>query len=181
MAMAKHPDRPIGAHSWTNPALAVHPRPGVYWGMKTFLVPVDFSPVSEAVINTAVSFARALAGKVVLLHAVQPPVIVSGEYALPVEVMQEAVTAGEQATQEKLARYEDVFRSAGLEPEALLRHGPPVQMILAEAKRVRADYIVMGSHGHGRLYDLLVGSTSAGVLKRCTCGVIIVPPEDKHG
>lgn len=149
--------------------------------MKTFLVPVDFSPVSEDVIDTAVGFARALKGKIVLLHVVQPPVILSGEYALPVEVMQEALATGEKVAQEHLARYEEMLRAAALESETLLRHGPPVQMILEEAKRVHADYIIMGSHGHGRLYDLLVGSTSAGVLKRCTCGVIIVPPEDKHG
>jgi len=42
------------------------------------------------------------------------------------------------------------------------RQGPPVTSILAEADKVRADFIIMGSHGHGRLYDLFVGSTASG-------------------
>jgi nucleotide-binding universal stress UspA family protein len=34
---------------------------------------------------------------------------------------------------------------------------------------------VMGSHGHTALYDLLVGSTTHGVLMRAQCPVVIVP------
>jgi nucleotide-binding universal stress UspA family protein len=37
----------------------------------------------------------------------------------------------------------------------------------------------MGSHGHGAFYDLLVGSTTQGVLKRATCPVVIVPTSKK--
>jgi nucleotide-binding universal stress UspA family protein len=44
---------------------------------------------------------------------------------------------------------------------------------------VKADYVIMGSHGHGKLYDFLVGSTASGIIKKATCGVIIVPPTDK--
>ncbi len=147
--------------------------------MKTFLVPVDFSAVSEAVIDTAVSMARAFEGKVLLLHVVQPPVVVTGEYALPVEVMQEAMTAGENSAKEKLAVYDGMFRTAGIDCQFSVRHGPPVQIILEEAARTKADYILMGSHGHGKLYDFLVGSTASGVIKRAKCGIIIVPPEEK--
>jgi nucleotide-binding universal stress UspA family protein len=34
---------------------------------------------------------------------------------------------------------------------------------------------VMGSHGHTALYDLLVGSTTHGVLMRAICPVVIIP------
>jgi nucleotide-binding universal stress UspA family protein len=53
--------------------------------------------------------------------------------------------------------------------------GSPVQHITSEAERTEADYIVMGSHGHTALYELLVGSTTHGVLKRAHCPVVIVP------
>jgi len=36
---------------------------------------------------------------------------------------------------------------------------------------------VMGSHGHTALYDLLLGSTTHGVLFRAPCPVVIVPPK----
>jgi nucleotide-binding universal stress UspA family protein len=148
--------------------------------MKTFLVPVDFSPVTEEVIDTAVSFARAFGGGVSLVHVVQPPVVTS-EFALPVDVLQEALTAGEKAARDKLDGYAAMIREAGLSCEVNVVHGPPVTMIREEAEKVKADYIIIGSHGHGKLYDFLVGSTASGIIKKATCGVVIVPPADKQG
>ena len=154
-------------------------RPRVYTRlMKTFLVPVDFSAVSEEIIDTAVNFARAFGGKVVLLHVIQPPIITS-EYALPAEAVQETIQAGEKAAAARLSTYVEMFHLAGLAVESIVRHGPPVFAILEEAQRAQADFIIMGSHGHGRIYDLLVGSTASGVLKEAKCGVIIMPPDDK--
>lgn len=147
--------------------------------MKTFLVPVDFSSVTEDVIDSAVNFARAFEGQVVLLHVVQPPVIVTGEYALPVEVMQDAMAAGENSAKSKLAEYHELFRNAGIDCSVSVRHGPPVDVIREIAAEVSADYVIMGSHGHGKLYDFLVGSTASGVIKKTKCGIIIVPPADK--
>jgi Zn-dependent M28 family amino/carboxypeptidase len=43
------------------------------------------------------------------------------------------------------------------------------------AEKHDADFIVMGSHGHTAFYDLLVGSTTHGVLMRSKCPVVIVP------
>lgn len=147
--------------------------------MKTFLVPVDFSPVTDQVIDTAVEFARAFGGKVVLLHVVQPPVVATAEYALPVEVIQEAVDASEKSATVKLAKFTDLFRKAGIGCDSKVLLGPPVTLIREEAAKAKADYILMGSHGHGKLYDFLVGSTASGVIKKSTCGVIIIPPKDK--
>ncbi len=148
--------------------------------MKTFLVPVDFSPVTDAVIDSAVTFSRAFDGKVVLLHVVQPPVVTTTEYALPVDVVREATQVGEEAAKQRLAAYAKLFHEAEIESHNAIKVGPPGSLILDEAKRVHADYIIMGSHGHGKLYDFLVGSTASSVIKRAHCAVIIVPPPEKH-
>ena len=146
--------------------------------MKTFLVPMDFSAVSDELIDTAVTFARAFDGKVVLLHAVQSQIITS-EYALPAEAMREAMFAAETSAAATLIKSSDLFHAAGLAVESMVRHGPPVLAILDVAKEIKADFIIMGSHGHGKLYDLLVGSTASGVIKGARCGVIILPPKEK--
>ena len=57
--------------------------------------------------------------------------------------------------------------------------GAPAPLILEEAEACGADYIVMGSHGHTPLYDLLVGTTTHGVLKKARCPVVIVPVEPR--
>jgi nucleotide-binding universal stress UspA family protein len=35
----------------------------------------------------------------------------------------------------------------------------------------------MGSHGHGALYNLLVGGTASGVIQKSPCPVVIVPTQ----
>jgi nucleotide-binding universal stress UspA family protein len=148
--------------------------------MKTFLVPVDFSPVTEQLIDSTLAFARAFQGKVVLLHIVQAPVIASADYALPAEVIQEAVTVSQNAARNKLAAFTGQFEQAGIDCSSRTLIGSPVPLIHDEAAKTGADFILMGSHGHGKLYDFLVGSTASGVIKKARCGVIIIPPVDKH-
>lgn len=148
--------------------------------MKTFLVPVDLSAVTDKVIEAALTFARAFQGRVALLHVIQPPVIAGGEYPLPAEVVEEAVGYNRKNAQAKLVHFQETLRQAGVESGINLAVGLPVQIILEEAVRTGADYVIMGSHGHGKLYDFLVGSTASGVIKKARCGVIVIPPADKH-
>jgi nucleotide-binding universal stress UspA family protein len=146
--------------------------------MKTYLVPVDFSAVSGRIVEAGVGFARAFGGKVVLLHVVPPPIITS-EYALPLGAVQEMVETSEQAAETRLGQLAKDCVAADLEVEPLVRSGPPVATILATAAKVHADYIIMGSHGHGKIYDLLVGSTTSGVIKGARCGVVILPSDQR--
>jgi len=50
----------------------------------------------------------------------------------------------------------------------------PVDAILAEARRVRADVIVMGWRGHGPVRRLLAGSVSRGVVRGASAAVLVV-------
>ena len=144
--------------------------------MKTFLVPVDFSPVTEKVIDSAMAFARAFGGQVVLLHIVQAPIVATAEYALPAEVVQEAVTVSRLASAQKLSAYTELFQKAGIACTNETLVGAPVPLIRETAGRCHAHFVIIGSHGHGKLYDFLVGSTASGVLRKTRCGVIIIPP-----
>jgi nucleotide-binding universal stress UspA family protein len=142
--------------------------------MKTILAPVDFSAASEAVLAQAIELARALGGRVVLLTVIQPPVI-TNEYAALMENLAEVMAAGERNAARRLAELERRVRAAQVPVETLQLNGAPVRQILDQAARVAADYVVMGSHGHTALYDLLVGSTTHGVLLRAPCPVVITP------
>lgn len=146
--------------------------------MKTILAAVDSSSISESVIAEAATLARAGAGRIILLTVVQPPVITS-EYAPLIENISEITAAGEKAAGERLARIKERLQAGGAPVETVRLTGSPVAQILAQAESQQADYIVMGSHGHSAVYDLLVGSTTHGVLLRAPCPVVIVPPKDK--
>jgi nucleotide-binding universal stress UspA family protein len=107
---------------------------------------------------------------------IQPPVITS-EYAALMETSGEILAAGEKNAARRLAVIEDQLRKEGITVEAVQAIGAPIQHIVRQA--ATADYVVMGSHGHTALYDLLVGSTTHGVLMRAKCPVVIVPAESK--
>jgi nucleotide-binding universal stress UspA family protein len=142
--------------------------------MKTILTPLDFSDVSEAVVAQAAAMARALQGRIILLSVIQPPAI-THEYAAIVDNMAEITAAGEKNAARRLGKIQSDLAEEGIPSEAVHLCGAPIPLIVEQAEAFAADYIVMGSHGHTALYDLLVGSTTHGVLMRAKCPVLIVP------
>lgn len=143
--------------------------------MKTILVPLDFSVVSNAVLKEAVSFAQSINGHLVLMHVVQPPVITS-EYGAVMSSVQAIIAVNEETAATQLAAKKKQLTAKGLKVSIAQAVGSPVTHILEQAKKSRASYIVIGSHGHTALYDLLAGSTATGVIKRAPCPVLVVPP-----
>ena len=55
------------------------------------------------------------------------------------------------------------------------REGTVVEEILKTAREISANLIVMGTHGHGSVYNLLVGSVTEGILKAAERPVLLVP------
>lgn len=143
--------------------------------MKTILAPIDFSSATEAVIDTALELARATSARLVLLHVVQPPILTS-DYGLAMESFQEAVAWSEKHAAKRLAELGE--RAKNVAPAVITEqvNGSAAREIVAAASRHAPDYIVMGSHGHTALYDLVVGSTTHSVVRRASCPVMIVPP-----
>ncbi len=142
--------------------------------MKTILAPIDFSPASAAVIAQATALAQAVQARLVLLSVVQPPVIAS-DYGPLVENISEIIAAAERSAAERLEKVRHEVLEDVAEVETELAGGSPIQAITDAAARFQADFIVMGSHGHTALYDLVIGSTTHGVLKRAKCPVLIIP------
>jgi nucleotide-binding universal stress UspA family protein len=52
--------------------------------------------------------------------------------------------------------------------------GHPSNVIAEEAERGRYDLVMMGSHGHGELASVVLGSTATQVLARCKTPVLLV-------
>lgn len=142
--------------------------------MKTILVPVDFSDISACVVETARTMAQVLGGRLVLLHISEPEPDFIGFEPGPLAV-RATVARDFKAEHQKLETAKAAAALGGLEVLALHIQGPLVEKILAEAETHAAELIVMGSHGHGALYELLVGSVTSGVLHGAKCPVLVVP------
>ena len=139
--------------------------------MKTILVPIDFSDATTPVIDTAKHFATAFGSRLVLLHVTEPEPDFVGFEPGPLAVRQ-TVARDIKAEHQKL----DALKASVNLPDVLALHiqGPAIDKILHEAAEQQAGMIVIGSHGHGALYELLVGSVTAGVLKAAPCPVLVV-------
>jgi nucleotide-binding universal stress UspA family protein len=142
--------------------------------LQTILVSLDFSDVSPAVAEAALQMAQNFAARVVLLHISSPEPDFVGFEAGPMAVRQ--TTAQEiRAEHRELEEYKGRFAAAGLNVVALHIQGSYAEKVLEEAQTHGAGLIVLGSHGHGVLYNLLVGSVTADVVKGAKCPVLIVP------
>ena len=142
--------------------------------MKTILVPVDFSDASGKVVENAAVLAAAFGSEVILLHVAEPEPEFVGYDPGPLTV-RVAVATDIHADQRRLEALKEKFGVADV--LALQVQGSSPEEILKIAREHAATLIVMGSHGHGALYHLFVGSVTNAVLKDASCPVMVVPSE----
>lgn len=144
--------------------------------MKTIIVPLDLSPMAVQVCDAACVLAKLIGARPILMHIVQaPPVMMSEVYAFDATQLTEMSSVAEKSAAHKLRALARHCAKRQVRVTTVQRTGMPVATILAKAVSTKARYIVMGSHGHGAMYDLLVGSTTHGVLKKAPCPVLVVP------
>jgi nucleotide-binding universal stress UspA family protein len=161
--------------------------------MQRILVPIDFSDATPRVIDLARQFAKALDAEIHVVHVkeVTPNDFGAGTlgYGLagmpelapmsgvPVpgfDPMLQSIVESEDE-KSKLAQWQKEIAHDGIQVTLHEPAGAVVEEILSQADSLSADLIVMGTHGHGAMYNLLVGSTTKGVLKRSTRPVLLVP------
>jgi len=160
--------------------------------MKCILVPIDFSDVTPPVIDLARQLAKALGAEIHLVHvkeftaAAMPGALgydlagmpelapMSGLSVPGFEQMPEAIPEDEGQIS-KLAKWQEEIAQDGIKVSLQEPTGAVAEEILNQADELNADLIVMGTHGHGAMYNLLVGSATKGVLKRSTHPVLLVP------
>jgi len=148
--------------------------------MRQILAAVDFSPISKAVVEQAASLAEAFSAELTLVHVAAPDPAFVGYEAGPQTVRDDRAREIREEHRNLQALAEDL-RDRAISARALLIQGPAVEKILAEATRLRADLIVIGSHGHGPLYRVLLGSVSEGVVRASRCPVLVVPAAGSKG
>jgi nucleotide-binding universal stress UspA family protein len=142
--------------------------------MKTMLVPIDFSDVTAAVVKTAGDWARATGYRVHLFHVLPEDADLVG-YESGLQMLPYVPPAESAEDSRLMQSYQQELAARGLEVTSRIVQGTPVLDIIDEAVAVGADVIVLGSHRHGALHHLLLGSVSGGVLRRTPCPVLIVP------
>lgn len=163
--------------------------------VKRLLVPVDFSPAMDGVLALARQFAEAFQAELHLVHVREiaaMPVFPAATTGYPGIGMPELGISGglalersgflrtdlpneKEGRSSQLDSLRDELTRAGLRAIAHEREGAVVEEVLKTAREIAADLIVMGTHGHGSVYNLLVGSVTEGILKAGERPVLLVP------
>ncbi len=90
------------------------------------------------------------------------------------EALEQTIPLNEEQ-QARLAEWQREIARAGVKGTLHEPTGAVLDEILKLADTVNADLVVMGTHGHGAMYNLLVRSVTEGVLKQGACPVLLVP------
>lgn len=138
------------------------------------LAAVDFSAVTRDVLEILGRIAKAMPAKVFLVHVAPPDPAFVGYGAGP-KAVRGQVAAEHHARHQQLQELADELRARGVDTTALLLQGATVDTLIAEAGKLPAGLIVLGSHGHGAVHNLLVGSVAEGVVRQSGLPVLLVP------
>jgi len=143
---------------------------------KRILVPVDGSPTAAKGLKEAIKLAKQGRGKLLPLHAVEEyAAFAAPEVGLNIGPILDALRAGGKHT---LARIKRSAERAGARPQTALVEnfaGRVADVIVAQAKRWRADLIVMGTHGRRGVNRVLLGSDADLVVRYSPVPVLLVP------
>lgn len=144
--------------------------------MKTILVAVDLSAATVHVCAAAADLACSVGGRLVIFHAVPPvPQLLYGMDSFTANEVAAYGRSSRKLAAHRMEALQHWFRKRCPNTRTALHEGRAADNILRTAQKIRADFIVMGSHGHGAMYDILVGSTTHLVIRKAPCPIVLVP------
>ena len=140
--------------------------------IRTILVPTDFSEGAASAFGWARTLAHAFHAEITLLHVIDLAYTwtsISGPAAVPTPVPSDVVDRITEVARESLAA---LSKDAKETTHRLIRKGHAREVILDVAKELKADLIVLGTHGHRGLSELFMGSVAEYVVRHAPVPVM---------
>lgn len=157
--------------------------------MQKLLAAVDFSKITDRILDQAATMAKTLNTKLWVLHvtsdeaqAMSYEVTQHSSYSpefigLPGDVQLARDLSADEIKREHahLLAVSSKLRSDGVDAQAILVKGDAAKLIIQKAGDLGVEMIILGSHGHGLLHKALLGSVSESVIRHACCNIMIVP------
>jgi manganese transport protein len=133
----------------------------------SILVPLDHSEADHEALGNALALARMHDSRIILMHVEEGVTSqMFGSLSSTAEI-----TEG----QDYLAHIVSSLRNQGVEVDVVVRHGNnPAKQIADAVEEVHPDLVIMASHGHRGLKDLIFGTTINSVRHRVKVPLLIV-------
>lgn len=143
------------------------------------LVAVDQSKNAEIAVNKAIEMAKRNNAQLTLLHVLDVDSI-SHEYSIPFYEEVEELNPYIQNAKDSLEKYSDLAKKAGVRNVLTdVQEGSPKLVISEEyPDDHNIDLIVIGATGMGNLQRMIIGSTTAFVVRHARIDVIVAKTND---
>ena len=133
----------------------------------TILVPLDHSESDTEALSNALALAKLHLARIILLHVEEG--VTSRMFG------EKSSTAEIEEGSDYLSRMAAALQRQDVNVEVVVRHGnSPAHEITAAAQELRPDLVVMASHGHRGIKDLIFGTTINAVRHRLDVPMLIV-------
>jgi len=141
--------------------------------MKKILVGTDTSASADLAVGEAARLAGLNGAELLVLHVVEPiyyavPDFTGGAAAAMAGVLDEQ----RHGARAQLLQIERRYAKRRIKLRILLQSGSAYQAIVDTARRLKADMIIMTTHGRTGMSHLLMGSVAERVVRSATCPVL---------
>ncbi len=156
--------------------------------MKKVLIALDYDPTAQKIAEDGFALAKAMSAQVVLLHVVADPVYYSSAMYSPImgfggymdtEIMQPDIvdhlkkTSNDFLEKSKKHLGDDTI-------DIMVTEGDVADAIVAAAKNITANVIVMGSHSRKWLEQIVMGSVTENVMRQTLIPLFIIPTKEQQ-
>lgn len=143
--------------------------------LTTIIAGCDLSAPADLALERACALALQHQAKLVVVHAqandeMQPS---AGDSAM-LQMLGEVSGAVKTEEAIRLADKLAAIEAKGVTTELISRVGPADELLAAVATEIKAELIVLGTHGHSGLSRFLLGSVAASTIRHATCDVLVV-------
>jgi len=140
--------------------------------IRNILVPTDFTETSDKALDFALELAEKFDAKVTVMHSYEIPVLGFPDGALVATV--DIATGIMESAKKGLDAVVTARTARGAKLASVLRDGNAWEEIKAVAEDLKADLIVIGTHGRRGIARALLGSVAENVIRTVKIPVLAI-------
>jgi universal stress protein A len=148
--------------------------------IKQIVVATDFGEPAAVALTYGRNFARAFSAGLHVVHVVNDLATSAPVSEIPMDLtkVQSQLDAEAKASLDTLITDDDL-RSLKV-MKHLITSATPARAILDYAAEVRADIIIVGTHGRGGLAEFFLGSVAQKIVRSAPCPVLTVRTHERE-
>jgi nucleotide-binding universal stress UspA family protein len=155
--------------------------------MKKILVPTDFSKPAQIAVDVAADIAKKSKAEIVLLHVVEEAsggsFNIEGQVSASSENWEDKIYTMKliERAKKQMAKVVEDAKLSGIKVSQELRMGTPFHGMRTIITEQKVDLVVMGTAGHSKIEEMIIGSNTEKVVRHSNCPVLTVHKKPLRG